>query len=179
MGAHQTFARKYEGTRKTDFIGGRRVFFTALPVAGSDVFLGGFLHYQDIGKRKLDADETLGAFVERLGGIIRGEYEVNGRRKIVHCAIHVYREGKLNIFRFDQDGAKAWAFKLKDGDTIEIAERMWMPADPISKAELKFAPAKFKRDQAEQAGARKPATRPESGSEGRDKPQPESEGRSR
>jgi hypothetical protein len=153
--------------------------FAAQPVVGSDVFLGGFLHYQDIGKRKLDADETLGAFVERLGGIIRGEYEVNGRREIVHCAIHVYREGKLNTFRFDQDAAKAWSFKLKDGDAIEIAERMWMPADPIPKAELKFAPAKFKHDQAEQAGAGKPAARPESDSEGPDKPQPESEGRSR
>ena len=121
-------------------------FLAVQPVTGNDVFLSGFLHYQNIGKRKLEADETLGAFVERLGGIIRGEYDVNGEREIVHCAIYVHREGKHNIFRFDKDGAKAWAFKLKDDDTIEIAERMLMPADLIPKAKLKFAPAKFKRD---------------------------------
>ena len=115
------------------------------PATAQVVTLSGFLHYQKVGKRKLEPKETLGAFVDRLGGVIRGEYERDGKRHVVNCVVDVYREDKSTRFWFDRDGAKAWNFELQDGDQIEIAEKLWIPADPIPQTKLKFAPARFLR----------------------------------
>ena len=51
--------------------------------------------------------------------------------------------------------------------------------DIIKKNLAKMSAVESKEQEAEQAGAGQPATRPESKSEGSDKPQPEAEGRSR
>jgi hypothetical protein len=65
----------------------------------------------------------------------------------------------------------------KDGET-HLREH-WNVYEGTDIFPLILTPSGLRMIQAEQAGAGQPATRPESTSEGSDKPQPESEGRSR
>ncbi|MCW1885959.1 hypothetical protein OKA04_14565 [Luteolibacter flavescens] len=121
-----------------------------LPVpAGETVFLGGSLHYQEVGTHSIVEKESLGAFVERIGGIIRAEYEVNGKRNLASCRIQVRRKhapGKSAedfIFDFEKDQDMAWSFILQSGDVVEVKEKSMIERTPIALGGLKFPAARF------------------------------------
>ncbi|MGC4013009.1 MAG: hypothetical protein QM755_00610 [Luteolibacter sp.] len=106
------------------------------------VHFGGVL-YQQSGAMELKRGETLGAFVDRIGGIIRPEFERDGVRQANRFGIAVTRSGKRTMFYFGRDDAAAWKFALKPDDTIEAAEAATWGSDDYKKEELKLPPLKF------------------------------------
>ncbi len=81
---------------------------------------------------------------------------------------------------YEKEGttAKGFSFAISKQYFDNAIVRIWYGDKDFEEIELHFHPPKESKE-AEQAGTGQPATRPELKSEGDDKPQPESEGRSR
>jgi hypothetical protein len=100
----------------------------------------------------------------KSGDVYEREATAHGVRLSYCPTINMMDPKVWNKFEMD----KHWTTRKREGlarDFASATEKAWASANAI--------------EQAEQAGTGQPATRPESKSEGSDKPQPEAEGRSR
>jgi hypothetical protein len=125
--------------------------------------------------------ECLAALINRIGGIPAFEDELECYRRgerISRVRINLYRDGRKTTLRLDPKSNELWDLVVSKGDVIEITR-----VGPIEGVEesrdYSTAIILKKSKEVEQAGAGQPATRPESKSGGSNKPQPETEGRSR
>ncbi len=120
-------------------------------------------------------NESLAALLNRIGGIPATQAELERYQRGetgLRIRINLYRDGKKRQFKIDPKSNELWELVIIKNDTIEVAR-----AEPFEKVEY---PATITLEkEVEQAGAGQPATRPESKSEGDQKPQPEAEERSR
>jgi hypothetical protein len=120
-------------------------------------------------------NESLAAFLSRIGGIPASQAELEQYQRGesgFRVRINLYRDGKKQEFKIDPKSNELWELLIIKNDTIEVVR-----AEPFEGVEY---PATITlKKEVEQAGTGQPATRPESKSEGSDKPQPEAEGRSR
>ena len=120
-------------------------------------------------------NESLAALINRIGGIPASRAELEGYQlgePVLRVRINLYRDGEKREFKIHPKSNELWEMMIMKRDVIEVAgarsfEAAAYPSMIILKKEV------------EQAGTGQPATRPELKSEGGDKPQPESEGRSR
>jgi hypothetical protein len=120
-------------------------------------------------------NESLAALLNRIGGIPATQAELeryqHGETGF-RVRINLYRDGKKREFKIDPKSNELWELVIIKNDAIEVAR-----AEPFEGVEY---PATITlKKKVEQGGAGQPATRSESDSEGGDKPQPESERRSR
>ena len=112
----------------------------------------------------------------------RGSYTLSHSGDLVH---HSTKRVLLRIDpvpynptvgRVEEDGTPIYLMDVQAGKGIDSR---FDPQKEVLKLSTQHAALVFTKSDSEQDGAGQPATRPESKSEGSDKPQPEAEGRSR
>lgn len=119
--------------------------------------------------------ESLAALLNRIGGIPASQAELERYQRGetgLRVRINLYRDGTKREFKIDPKSNELWELMIIKNDTIEVVR-----AELFEEAEYPFTITLKKH--AEQGGADRPTTAPESKSEGSDNPQPEAEGRSR
>ena len=138
------------------------------------------------GKKWNYSQQAKGRVAQVLKGKIPDDFIVYGKEGFI-CAQCTLSKGRFLAF-LSKDGdlwaGTNWHLSLRP---IRDTEVEWYISDeqryPLKFQKLDQVVAEIqalvKKQQSEQAGAGQPATRPESDSEGSDKPQPEAEGRSR
>lgn len=140
-----------------------------------EVSVGGFVRKP--GQYERIENESLAALIDRIGGIPASQAELERFRRgeqVSLIRISIYRNGIRREFTIDPKSNELRDFILMDSDVIVVARPVH-----IEGFEYPVTIILERIEVVEQAGTGQPATRSESNSEGSDKPQPESEGRSR
>jgi len=121
--------------------------------------------------------ESLAELLNRAGGIpmtLEDQKRYQAGEVVKHVRIVLYRDAKKHEYQIDPKSNTLWEQMIQKQDAVEVAK-----ADPLYFGDFSATLRLRKPTKGEQAGTGQPATRPESKSEGSDKPQPEAEGRSR
>jgi hypothetical protein len=129
---------------------------------------GRFIHLRTVDEGE-QSDTYLRAEAIDAVAVFRSDREADKERPFKVCIT-------TRILSTSNNGGEAWTTVNRSDDFYCVSRD---EADRIATAIVKACSGDRTEKKAEQAGTGQPATRPESKSEGGDKPQPEAEGRSR